>query len=293
MSRFVQQYFAVKTAVSSNNLDEAFAQYTLLVRLYDQINKSALDVAHKEIAYQQVVGAHKSITDAHADSSSYNVNYVAVAVVLVIMSTVIFINPQLVGLAVFDGVRVLDLNVAFVESSEKVLSLRGEPSSFSVTGEVLGQGVARLYLDDGKVRHLVFDNQLVPLVNKTFFTDVCLDSCQLSGVGSEVKLVGEVSGTILSVEKVSYAVDVNSAPEYVGPTKSLVVSGPVSINLRDYFADADSDPLAFVVLPVDGLSVQLVGSMLTLAPRAQGTFDLQVIASDPKESTRVVLKVET
>lgn len=289
----MQQYFSVKSAVSANNLDEALAQYNVLVKLYDQINKSSLDVAHKEIAYQQVVGAHKAITEAHADASSYNVNYIAIAVVLVIVSTVVLINPQLVGLVIFDGPHVQNLNIAFIESAEKALSLRDAPSSFSVTGKVTGQGTARLYLDDGREKRLVFDSHLVPLVNNTFFSDICLDTCQLSGDNNEVKLVAEVSGTILSIDKIKYEVDVNTAPEYVGPTKNIVVRESTSLNLRDYFEDADGDPMAFIVLPVDGLSVQLVGSMLTITPKAQGAFDLPMIASDPKESTRIVLKVES
>ncbi len=293
ISRFVEQYFALKSALAEDKLDVATAVYNRLLTIYNDINNSSLGTVHKEMAYQQVLNAHQDISQYKQDLESGSTNYIAVAVVLVIISTVILINPSLVGLSVLDARQSVDLNVAFIETSSHKLSLKAPPASFFASGKVTGHGRAQLYLVAGNERRLVFDNQLVPLVNNTFFTDICLETCQLSNLETtDVSLEGVIDGTILSIDAVSYDPDTNQPPVFSAPARSIVVSGTTTINLRDYFKDPDGDTLAFVVLPVDGLATQLIGAMLTITPEHAGSFELPIIASDPRDSTRVMLGIQ-
>ncbi|MBI4147668.1 hypothetical protein HY490_00080 [Candidatus Woesearchaeota archaeon] len=286
------EYFALKSALAEDKLDSASASYRRLLSLYDDMNRSGLASVQKEMAYQQILNAHEEISQFRADQGRNSTNYVAIAVVLIIVSTVIFVNPNLVGLAVLNARQTVDLNVAFIESSRHALTLKAPPASVMVSGKVTGHGRAQLYVVAGSEKRLVFDNQLVPLVNGTSFSDICLDTCQLSNVGTdEILLVAELTDTILSVDSLTYDPDTNRPPEYSAPGRNIVVDGTTTLNLRDYFSDPDSDTLAFVALPVDGLDTQLIGAMLTISPRASGNYDLPIIASDPRDSTRVILGI--
>ncbi|MBI4016710.1 MAG: hypothetical protein HY363_03380 [Candidatus Aenigmarchaeota archaeon] len=292
IARFVEQYTTLKTALADEKLSNAMQQYKKLLELYQIINNSSLGNVHKEMAYQQILNCRHDITQLHNDSTN-STNYVAIAVVLIIVSTVIFINPNLVGLAVLNTrqTETVEIGVSFIETSQKQLTLKTPPSAVFATGKVTGHGKAQLYLIAGDEKRLIFDNQLVPLVNGTFFSDICLDTCQLSNTNKYVTLQAELSDTILTIDSISYDPDTNRPPEYIAPSRNIVVSKTTTFNLKDYFKDPDGDTMAFVVLPADGLQTQLVGAMLTITPEKEGNYELPIIASDPKESTRIILGI--
>ena len=141
-------------------------------------------------------------------------------------------------------------------------------------------------------KRIVFDNYLTPLINNTFFTDSCIETCTLSQLTTnEVTLLAETDGPILSIDTILYEIDNNQPPIFTAETNILTITKETTINLRDYFTDPNSDPLAFVVLPNEALDLQLTGSHLTITPKEHGTHSLTIIASDPKSSTRVTLDI--
>ncbi len=292
MPQFVEQYYALKSSLAEQKMQDASKQYQDLLALYHQINEASLAAIHKEMAYHHLTEVHEQLTKTHQEQNTPAINYVAIALVLLIVSTAIFLQPQLVGLAVYEAKNTIPFHQSFIEPTQHVLKLKGPPSSFTVTGSITGKGHARLTLVTENQKRIVFDNHLTPLINNTFFTDSCIETCTLTQLTTnEVTLLAETDGPILSVDTIQYEVDNNQPPVFTSETNTLTIAKETTINLRDYFTDPNDDPLAFVVLPNKELDLQLTGSHLTITPLTEGKHTLTIIASDPKSSTRVTLTI--
>ena len=292
VTQFVEQYYLLKSSLAEQKLEEASTQYKDLLSIYQKINDASLAVVHKEMAYHHLTEVHEALTKVYQEQTAPQLNYVAIALVFFIISTAIVLQPKLVGLAVYDGKHVISFHQSLIESTQHLLKLKGPPSSFIVTGSITGKGRAKLFLVSEKEKRLIFDNYLTPLVNNTFFTDTCIETCSLSQLKTnEVTLVADIDGPILSIDTILYEVDNNQPPVFTSKTNIIHISEAITINLRDYFSDPDDDPLAFVVIPTESLHVQLTGSQLTITSKEEGTHPLTIIASDPKSSTRVTLDI--
>lgn len=100
IKNFVDTYYALKTALSEKNTEQAQATYQQLYNAYTSINTSQLAGVHKEIAYQQLTDAYHSLHDLQNEIKT-PANLIAIALVVIIISTIIFVNPQMIGLAIF------------------------------------------------------------------------------------------------------------------------------------------------------------------------------------------------
>ncbi|HSU72940.1 MAG TPA: hypothetical protein VLJ21_03770 [Candidatus Binatia bacterium] len=67
---------------------------------------------------------------------------------------------------------------------------------------------------------------------------------------------------------------------------------PFILDLSTAFRDPDGDALAFMVSGASGIDVSLHGSVITILPRAQGTYVITLMASDSIHLTKVPITVQ-
>lgn len=99
--KFVQAYNSAQDSIESNSRDEAKQKYHELMGVYKQISNSDMESIHKELAYDQVMKVFNGVKDMKP-RSSLHVTSIAVAVVIIIISLVIFIKPEIIGMITYD-----------------------------------------------------------------------------------------------------------------------------------------------------------------------------------------------
>lgn len=96
-------------------------KYEQLYAVYHQINSSQLEKIHKEVAYQQLLTSYHLIEELKQQSNA-PINIIAIAIVIILVSVIVFINPRMIGLAVFQELK----------NSAPVWT--GEPKTITVKG---------------------------------------------------------------------------------------------------------------------------------------------------------------
>jgi len=99
--KFVQSYNSAQDSIDSNRMDEAKLKYKELMSVYKQIADSDMESVHKELAYDQVMKVFNGVKGMRP-KSNFHVKSVALAVVVIIISLVIFIKPEIIGMVVSD-----------------------------------------------------------------------------------------------------------------------------------------------------------------------------------------------
>ncbi|MBW2973599.1 hypothetical protein KY346_04350 [Candidatus Woesearchaeota archaeon] len=99
--KFVQTYNAAQDSIEENRVEEAKQRYRDLMGVYHQITNSDIEPVHKELAYDQVLKVFKGVKGMKV-RSRINAKSVALATVIIIISIVIFIKPEIVGLIPFE-----------------------------------------------------------------------------------------------------------------------------------------------------------------------------------------------
>ena len=141
---------------------------------------------------------------------------------------------------------------------------------------------------------LLFDSSTG--VNGTF-TDACVDTCEITAGSNVVELFASVEpGSSMKLKELSYKVErkTNTAPSWRGTTRTFKagVGKPTTIDLNDYFTDAEKDTLVFLSTTDNGLNVVVQDSRVTLTPATPGTKNVVFIASDLLEVTRMSVAIE-
>lgn len=292
IQKFIEASSVFKSAVAEQNLHTSKETYKQMYEIYHKINESSLEQIHKEVAYQQIVQAYHLIQDLKNDTTSPT-NIIAIAVVIIILSMIIFINPRMVGLAVFQEKIVQPVNLEWSQNGVQNIELQAVPSSLSVTGELNGEGSARLFAEVDGRRILVFDS--ANLKSKVF-KDVCADSCVMPKINTKkLALSAEVNNAVIVLKSVGYyARNRNHAPVWDGEPKTIAITGETNVDFSQHFSDADGDNLVYMAIVPEGIKASVSGSIVTIIPDSsfKGQTYLELIVSDLKESTRAKIVID-
>jgi len=126
IKKFIEKNHELKTTLADHNITTAQKTYQELYELYHTINNSSLEHIHKEVAYQQIVSAYHSVQDLKQETLAPT-NIIAIAIVLIIVSTIIFINPRIIGLAVSQ--------LEALQQKNHAPEWNGQPTTIEVKGE--------------------------------------------------------------------------------------------------------------------------------------------------------------
>lgn len=269
--------------------------YEELYAIYHQINDSKLEPVHKEVAYQQLVQSYHSISDLKQQITAPT-NIIAVAIVIVILSVIIFVNPRIVGLAVFQEIITQPLALEFAQSGAQELLLKEFPSSFSASGQFKGEGTARLYAEIDGRRLLVFDSTKSK-IGAEKFKEQCMDTCTMPKVRTKkVILSAEINDAILTIDKITYYTKKtkNNAPEWGGGPNKIAINGQTTIDLEQHFTDKEGDELVYLARTPPGIKAEVSGSKVTITPETseKGVRVIDVIVSDLKQTTRAKIELD-
>lgn len=283
VKHFIETSHTLRTAIADHNTPEAEKKYQELYAIYHKINESSLEQIHKEVAYQQIVEAHHSLQDLKQDTISPT-NIIAIAVVIVIISTIIFINPRIIGLAVFQEQTTQQVNIVFSQSNSQATELKAVPSSLAVSGTVTGS--AKLFAEIDGRKLLVLDTNKL---RATTFKNECLDTCVLPVLGSKnVVFTAELTNGQLSISEISYySKKTNHAPVWNGKPQKITLNGETTIDFEQYFSDPDGDELVYLASVSEGAKASVSGSKVTILPDENfSTTTLDIIVSDLQESVK-------
>ena len=134
--KFVQAYNAAQDSIDSNRKDEAKQKYRQLMGVYKEIADSGIESVHKELAYDQVMKVYKGVSGMKFRAPAHS-RSIAIAIVIIIVSLVIFIKPEIIGLVVSDinhepvwnaadnifVIAGIDPDVMFRETTDRTINL--------------------------------------------------------------------------------------------------------------------------------------------------------------------------
>lgn len=290
IKQFIDTAHTLKTAVAEHNTPAAEKNYQELYAIYHKINESSLEQIHKEVAYQQIVQAYHSLQDLKQDTMSPT-NIIAIAVVIVIISTIIFINPRIIGLAVFQEQITQPVSLIFSESSSKAVELKAVPSSLAVSGKVIGN--AKLFVEIDGRKLLVMDTNKL---KATTFKNECLDTCVLPVLGSKnIVFTAELNNAKLAISDLTYYnKKTNHLPIWNKEPQQITLQGETTIDFAPYFSDPDGDELVYLASVTEGVQASVSGSIVTLTPQEGFTTAiLDIIVSDLEESVRAKIQLNS
>ena len=106
------------------------------------------------------------------------------------------------------------------------------------------------------------------------FDDICVETCALFGFNStSYKLVFEINDTVLYLDSVDYSVIeevnvTNNMPLLVKEISNITIdkNENYTIDLSEYFSDADGDTLQYGAYETENLSVVIDGPIATIVP---------------------------
>ena len=134
------------------------------------------------------------------------------------------------------------------------------------------------------------------------FENVCEESCSLDMNLTEYTLIVEIEDTVLTIEKVNYTIEkeasfINSAPILISNISNLTVSKNrnITLNLGDYFSDADNDALRYSAFIPRNFTIVIDGSLATIVPAVGfvGSRYMFFTANDSQEAVNSnVFKVD-
>ena len=233
---------------------------------------------------------------ASAKFSSREILLISIFVALI--GVVVFVKPEFIGLATLDNSVTLPVETTFTQSGSFDLKLGAAPFSLKLTGQMSGDGNARVYYDSPQGRKLVFDSTLTKVESRNgirYFDGACIDTCAVQGK-PDVTLHIELENSALTIDSVTYTAHplINSPPKWIGSSDSLPVSRgiPTAIDLSQLFSDPDGNSLGFIATSAPGLGVNVEGSLVTFTADHAGTYDITLIASDGQAVTRVPYKIQ-
>lgn len=303
MSRLLKEFSdniaLIGVFLSKKNFEKAEKVYESLVGVYSEIrSQNLVDLNTQQNMYNTLnhihtrlyVGKKLAESDRHVIPK---LSVVCVFVMLLTLSFLAFVNPTITGNVVFFPMEVDKfVNKTYSSGGIYSLSLLGTPQSFKLSGSLQGNGFARFYISKGKELYLVYDSQKF---TSNPFSNVCLDSCSLSGFNfTNVSVVVELTDAVLYVSNVSYTAGkpFNHPPEWKGST-SFLVKDKLEVDLTKHFSDADGDNLVFLSTTTDGLSISIFDNTAIFEKEkdASGDKSVLLIATDFIDVARVPINI--
>ncbi len=290
VKKFVDLHAQTEQLLNEDKLKEAKQKYLEVVETYHSIDKSELGKFHKELAYDQVTTLFKKVSETK-ERVQVPYHLIVAAVLIISFSVLIFFKPSVVGLAGYEDLVRQEANLTFTQSQVQAVSLRDRPLTLSASGEFYGK--AKLFLKQGEKFELIFDSEKT---NGTNFIDVCEDTCEINANSNSIELFAEIGeGSRLIVKELSYKIERkdNTAPAWTGARTFYAYSGKqLTIDLSQYFTDAEQDELVYLSTTTEGLEVSVQNNKVTITPASTGTKSVTFIASDLLEVTKIPVTIE-
>ncbi len=287
IKKFLDAHQATEALLNQDNIAEAKQKYLDVVNIYHDIQNSQLDHFHKEIAYDNVTTLFKKINDAKK-RITVPYNAIIAAILIIAFSFLVAFNPSIVGLASYTDTVTQPLDVTFAESKLYQLNLQDRPLSLALSGTTTG--AAKVYLKQGEKLELVVDTAQAG----STFENICAETCDVNANSNAIELFVEVQSGELKLTSVQYKIEPrpNTPPAWQGDkTFAMTVGQANTVNMNNYFTDADNDQLVFLSTTADGLEVQVEHNTATITPASAGTYKMLFIASDRKDATRIPITI--
>lgn len=120
------------------------------------------------------------------------------------------------------------------------------------------------------------------------FSGICIETCSLAGLNkSFYTIIFEIEDAVLKIDNIKYIMlaDVkNTPPELIKNFSTIFVSknSNVTINLSEYFIDADGEILEYSFYPADNISVLFEEDIATIMPGKdfEGARSTYIAAND-------------
>ncbi|MDO8660680.1 MAG: hypothetical protein Q7K43_02215 [Candidatus Woesearchaeota archaeon] len=277
--------------------------HAALTRIYTALSSSdpisTIRQTQPTTGFRQQASSGVGLTATKKESTpGPSIQIYATIILLLAFSIAVFIKPEFLGMATFEGTPKITeyVSLHFEESGIKTLTLKHAPSGIGISGKITKtneQGSAKIYIEHNGNK-LLFDSTQTSLVNGVF-QNQCIE-CALPGYSSkDIKFVVELHNASLDLESVSYTVEekYNKEPEWIGKEKTLKINSKTVIDLNKNFKDTDGDELVFLVSDTGNeLDTKLNLNTLTLTPQKKGSYQLTLIASDLLKVTKVPIIVE-
>jgi hypothetical protein len=292
VKKFVDLHTQTSQLLSDDKIAEAKQKYLDVVNAYHDIEKSSLEHYHKELAYDQVTQLFKKVNEAKA-RVQVPYHLILAAVLIIGFSLVIFLKPSIVGLAGFEDLIRQPTDFVFTESKVQQAALRDRPLTLSASGEFSGK--VKLFYKKGDKFELIFDSEKSKSENG-IFTDVCEETCEIIADANNIEIFADLAeGSRLHVKELSYRVERkdNTAPAWTGATNTFTALNgkTLTIDLNQYFTDAENDALVYLSTATDGIEVTVQNNKVSITPKETGSKNLVFIASDLIEVTKVPVTI--
>ena len=290
IKRFVEVHSQTKALLDQEHVTLAKQKYLEVLNAYQAIDHSTLEAFHKELAHDQVTALFKRLNETK-ERVKVPYNLIAAAVLVIAFSVVVFFNPSIVGLASLSTTIHEPINITYTESGLHAFTLRDRPLSLALSGSYTGN--VKVFYKQGNQLRAVMNSE-----NTTSpFAETCLETCSVNAESNSVELFVDISeGGSVTLNDIVYTVQrkPNTAPTWKGNSRQFKapLAKPLTIDLNDYFTDAESDALTFASSNAEGLDVLVKDSIVTLTGKTAGAKSIIFVASDLEEVTRVSITID-
>lgn len=287
IKKFLDAHKQTEELLNQDKITEAKQKYLDVVNTYHEIQNSKLDQFHKEVAYDNVTTLFKKINDAK-QRITIPYNAIVAAVLIIAFSFLVAFKPSIVGLASYTDTVTQPLDVTFTESKLYQLNLQDRPLSLALSGTTTG--AAKVYFKQGEKLELIVDTAQ----SGSTFENICAETCDVNANSNAVELFVEVQSGELKLTGVQYKIEPrpNTPPVWQGDKNFAMTAGQANtVDLNNYFTDADNDQLVFLSTTAEGLEVQVEHHTATITPASAGTYKMLFIASDRKDATRIPVTI--
>lgn len=294
IKKFVDLHTQTTRLIAEQKVADAKQKYLELLDAYHAIDKSSLEKFHKELAYDQVTKVFSQLNQMK-ESIKIPYNLIVAAALIIALSFVVFLKPQIAGLASFEDEIVQKVELKWTQTDVHTVTLRDRPLTLSASGSFTGK--VKLFYKTGQKLELIFDSSK-SLSQDGKFARVCEETCELNTNTNLAELFAQIEeGSSLEITELIYKVErkTNSAPIWTGKTRSFTIQTgkTLIIDLNEYFSDSDKDPLVYLSTTTDGLEVTVENSIVTIAVKgAIGTKSITFIASDLIGVTKIPVSIE-
>lgn len=289
--RFVDLHAQAHSLLDQDRVHDAKQKYMEVLNAYHEIQKSPLEKAHKDIAYDQVTSLFSRVNEAK-QRTKVPYNIIAAAVLVIAFSILVVIKPSIVGLIGYDDIYRQPINLFIEESGLEELKLDEQPISLALSGNV--EGNAKVFYKNGDKLELIVDTSKIKGSN---FTNVCEETCTIKANSNLVTLFVDLENqSTLTLTEISYNIieKSNTPPKWRMSKTDFAakLNKMTTLDLNDYFEDSEGDELVFLSTRDEGIDVRVQDSYVDLVPRTKGTKKLIFIASDLRTVTRVPVSIE-
>ena len=154
VKKFVELQAQTTQLLEQGKLAEAKQKYLSALESYHEIDKSALEKYHKELAYSQVTSLFRKVNEAK-ERFSVPYNLIIAGLLVFAFSTLVFLKPSVVGLASLENTLRQNVDLNITESSLHQITLKERPLSLAASGQFVGK--IKLYLKQGEKLSLIYE----------------------------------------------------------------------------------------------------------------------------------------